>query len=188
MYTQASEKLVATKNLHTLHVVYIMLFMNYIYSTDLETEYLMHLQKLPKSELHLHLSGSYPKKHLYSIASPEQRVNLETALMHVAQRIDYHQVFAVFQSVSQIINTEEKVEQGVKALCDSLKEDGVAYVEIRSGLKNLGRGAEAYLNAILDGIRAENSPCFEACLLLSLQRNSTAHKNLRKYMQTALFS
>jgi adenosine deaminase len=150
-----------------------MLFMNYSYSTDLETEYLMHLQKLPKSELHLHLSGSYPKKYLYSIASPEQRVNLEAALMHVAQRIDYHQVFAVFQSVSQIINTEEKVQQGVKALCDSLKEDGVAYVEIRSGLKNLGRGAEAYLNAILDGIRAENSPCFEACLLLSLQRNST---------------
>jgi adenosine deaminase len=151
-------------------IVYLALFMK-LHAAD--SEFLAHLQTLPKSELHLHLSGSYPKQYLDSIASFEQRAKLETALTQVSQGVDYHQVFAVFQLVNQIIDTEEKVFHGVRALCAFLKEDGVTYAEIRSGLKNLGRGTEAYLKAILDGIEKENSHNFEARLLLSLQRNSS---------------
>lgn len=131
---------------------------------------LSYFQAIPKAELHLHLSGAYPKEYLFSIATEDQKVQLEKAVTQVAQKIDYRSVFAVFQWVHQIVNTEEKVTKGVEALCLALKEDGVSYVEIRSGLKNLGHGTEAYLKAILDGIDSQHH--LQATLLLSLQRNS----------------
>jgi len=51
-----------------------------------------------------------------------------------------------------------------------LSPNQVTYAEIRTGLKNLGHGYEAYLNAVLDGIKQST---FRAALLLSLQRNSS---------------
>lgn len=138
-----------------------------------EREDLEFFQRLPKAELHLHLSGSYPKEYLFSIASVEEKEKLENVLIQMGKRVDYHDAFDVFQCVHRIVNTEEKVAKGVEALCVALKEDGTAYVEIRSGLKNLGGGAEAYLNAILDGIKCQNSDHFQATLVLSLQRNSS---------------
>ncbi len=131
-------------------------------------------QSLPKAELHLHLSGAYPKDYLFSLANPEQRLSLEKALQLVRDKVDYHQVFHIFQLVHQLVNSEERVKEGVEALCTELKEDGITYVEIRSGLKNLGQGTEAYLRAILDGINEQNSVDFQARLLLSLQRNSSS--------------
>lgn len=128
---------------------------------------------LPKAELHLHLGGSYPKKYLFSIATPIQQEELETKLEWIAKGVNYHDAFSVFQLVSDIVNSEEKVQRGVEELCLSLQEDNVSYVEIRTGLKNLGKGYEAYLKAVLEGIKASKSNQFEANLLLSLQRNST---------------
>src|SRR5258708_1197295 len=115
----------------------IMLLMNSAHSAeyfDLEG----YLKKVPKAELHLHLSGSYPKSYLFSIATAEQKQKLENALTQIRERVDYHDVFRVFQLVNQIIDSEEKVQKGVEALCLALKEDGVVYTEIRSGLKDLG--------------------------------------------------
>lgn len=142
-------------------------------------------QRLPKAELHLHLSGSYPKEYLFSIASVEEKEKLENILTQVRGRVDYHDAFYVFQCVHRIVNTEEKVAKGVEALCLALKEDGISYVEIRSGLKNLGSGAEAYINAILDGIKCQNSERFQATLLLSLQRNSSP-SSVRETVDLAL--
>ncbi len=143
------------------------------------------LKKLPKAELHLHLSGSYPKSYLFSIATEEQKQKLENALTQIRKSVDYHEVFHVFQLVNQIIDTEEKVQKGVEALCLALKEDGVVYAEIRSGLKNLGEGPEAYLQAILEGMNIQNSDHFQAKLLLSLQRNSSL-KTVRETIDLAL--
>jgi adenosine deaminase len=155
-------------------IVSMFAFMNCAHSLEnSDADNLAYFQTLPKAELHLHLGGSYPKDYLFSIATAEQQHNLHQALIRVGEKVDYHDVFRVFQLVHHIIDTEDKVQKGVEALCLALKEDGVVYVEIRSGLKDLGYGAEAYLNAILDGIQAHNSDHFQANLLLSLQRHSS---------------
>ncbi len=136
-------------------------------------ETLMHFQSVPKAELHLHLGGAYPKEYLFSIATEEQKRELEEKLELIANGVDYHDVFRVFQIISQLVNSEEKIEEGVKALCVALQKDGVSYAEIRTGLKDLGKGFEAYLSSVLSGIKAMESELFQARLFLSLQRNSS---------------
>lgn len=129
--------------------------------------------ELPKAELHLHLGGAFPKEYLLSIATPEQQRELTTALQEVAEGMDYHAVFRVFGCISQIINSEEKLEEAVCSLCESLEKDRVYYVEIRTGLKDLGQGDEEYLRAVLRGIQKANTSHLKACVVLSLRRNSS---------------
>ena len=132
-----------------------------------------YLHGVPKAELHLHLSGSYPKEYLFSIASQSQKEELERNLDLIAKGLDYHVAFPVFQIIHQIVNTEEKVQRGVEELCLSLQDDGVTYVEIRTGLKDLGNGLEAYLTAVLDGIQAKASEKLKANVIVSVQRSSS---------------
>ncbi|MES2121838.1 MAG: hypothetical protein V4492_03550 [Chlamydiota bacterium] len=142
-------------------------------------------QQLRKAELHLHLGGSYPKEYLLSIATQEQKDQLEKELDAIAKGVSYCDVFAVFQLVGKIINSEEKVQEGVQQLCFELQKDYVDYVEIRTGLKDLGQGREAYLKAVLAGIQASKSPQFDAKVYLSLQRNSSA-ESVRETIHLAL--
>lgn len=143
-------------------------------NTLLGAEEISHFQKLPKAELHLHLGGSFPREYLFSIASPSEQEELTQALDLVAQGVDYHAAFRVFGLIAQIVNSEEKLQKGVKCLCKSLEEDGVRYVEIRTGLKNLGQGTEEYLKAVLRGIQEAASMQLKAKVVLSLQRSSSA--------------
>ncbi len=130
-------------------------------------------QQLPKAELHLHLGGSFPREYLFSIATTTQQEELSRALDLVGQRIDYHAGFRVFGLIAQIVNSEEKLQNGVSQLCKSLEEDHVRYVEIRTGLKDLGQGTEEYLKAVLRGIQETESTLLKANVVLSLQRSSS---------------
>ena len=130
-------------------------------------------QQLPKAELHLHLGGSYPLDYLLTIATNSQKDALLKNLDLIAKRVDYHEGFQVFSLIGQIVNTEEKVEKGTEALCHALAKDGVVYVEIRTGLKDLRDGLEGYLQAVLKGIQKGTSDRLQARLLLSLQRASS---------------
>lgn len=142
--------------------------MNFLFGAEKTLEF----HQLPKAELHLHLGGSFPKEYLFSIATTAEREELTEALDLVAQRIDYHAAFRVFALIAQIVNSEEKLQKGVSWLCHSLMTDGVCYVEIRTGLKNLGQGTEEYLKAVLKGIEEAQLPQLKANVVLSLQRNS----------------
>jgi adenosine deaminase len=128
---------------------------------------------IPKVELHLHLGGAYPLDYLFTIATEEQKANLVYMLDLISKGIDYHEGFQVFPLVSQIVDTDAKVEQGVELLCKSLQKDGVVYAEIRTGLKDLGNGLEGYLQSVLRGMHKANSERFESRLLLSLKRSSS---------------
>jgi adenosine deaminase len=86
----------------------------------------------------------------------------------------YSQVFKAFSVISGIVNSEQKVEDGTAALCRSLLDDGMVYAEIRTTLKDLGTGAEGYLQAVLRGIGRE--PSLQAAILLSLQRGFSQEK------------
>jgi adenosine deaminase len=131
------------------------------------------IRQMSKAELHLHLGGSYPIEYLRTIATPEQFAALQAGIDQLAGGIEYQKAFFVFGLVSQIVNSLEKVEQGTFALCRALQADGVAYVEIRTGLKDFGSGYEADLKAVLHGIERAQQPDFKARVLLSVQRSST---------------
>lgn len=133
----------------------------------------MQWQQVPKAELHLHLGGSFPKEFLFSLATPQQQLALENGIRMIEEGIDYSAAFQVFLLIRDIVNTEEKLKQGVIALCQSLKQDNVCYVEIRTGVKDLGQGDEECLKAVLTGINASLSDDFQAKVILSLQRSST---------------
>lgn len=128
-------------------------------------------RKAPKAELHLHLGGSYPYEYLLSIATPEQKQELHESLEWIGRKVDYHEAFKIFNTVNQIVDTEEKVEKGVASLCSWFEADGVVYAEIRTGLRDLGHGHEEYLQAVLRGLEAA-SKNVEVRLLLSLKRSS----------------
>lgn len=128
---------------------------------------------IPKAELHLHLGGAYPLEFLLKIATPQQSAKLLDNLELVSKGMNYQSVFQVFSVVSQIVNSDSKVEEGTYALCQALKADGVVYAEIRTGLKDLGNGAESYLQSVLRGMERAQSTQFTSNLLLSLQRSSS---------------
>ena len=135
--------------------------------------YLHIFKTIPKAELHLHLSGAYPLKYLLSIASPEDAQQLQYQLNQVSQGMPYKKVLSIFSIVTRIVNSNSKVKWGTYSLCRSLREDGVTYAEIRTGLKDFGSGYEQYLRAVLDGIKKAQTDDFKAKLLISLQRSSS---------------
>ncbi len=148
-----------------------------IMNSLLADETLLSFKQLPKAELHLHLGGSFPQEYLFSIAAADQREQLACFLDLISQGVDYHRGFQVFGLIAQIVNSEEKLQNGVSWLCRTLEEDGVQYVEIRTGLKDLGQGTEEYLKAVLRGIQesgAGKSFKLKAKIVLSLQRSSSA--------------
>ena len=132
------------------------------------------VMRLPKVELHLHLSGAYPLDYLEEIASPSDFKQLKKYLDRNPNDIDYHRWFDVFNVIEKIVNTEEKVEEGVVRLCHAMKDDGLVYLEMRTGLKDLGGGLRGYFEAVQRGIaRGMAESGLEVRLILSVRRFSS---------------
>jgi len=114
----------------------------------------MEITNIPKIELHIHLSGAYPEDYLKKIAKKEDYIQLKNFLKLInARKIDYNSVFNVFNIINRIVDNEDKVMKGVYQLCKNLVKEKIIYMELRTGLKDLGKGKEAYLRAIIEGIR-----------------------------------
>jgi adenosine deaminase len=131
-------------------------------------------KNLEKSELHLHIGGSWPIGYLETIAEPQQFSKLNQLLDQIQNgEVDYHQTFAVFHLIYQLMNSDERIENGTAALCENLWQDRVTYAEFRTGLKNLGSGLEGYLQSVLRGIeRGTEGKSFQVNLILSLRRDT----------------
>ncbi len=131
---------------------------------------------LAKSELHLHIGGSWPLNYLEKIAEPDQFLDLCHMLKKIQNReASYHEAFRAFTLVEKIVDSEEKVEKGVVALCEDLIQDNVVYAEFRTGIKDLGSGLEEYLQAVLKGIqKGTKDSSLQVGLVLSLRRNSSS--------------
>lgn len=127
------------------------------------------MQTLRKSEYHIHLGGSWPLEYLREIATTEEFNDLCAMIRQIDQGMDYHEAFQVFHLIGKIINTDQKVEDGVIALCKELIQDNVVYVELRTGLKDLGSGFRGYLEAVLRGMAKER---IKVGVILSLRRDT----------------
>ena len=126
-------------------------------------------------ELHIHIGGSIPLEYLKTIANDNDYNDLVDILAKVkSKEVDYHRAFDAFLFVNKIMNTDDKIENGTKALCIELVNDNVKYVELRTGLKALDGTLETYLLAVLEGIKkgTENND-LTAKLILSLRRDTT---------------
>mgnify|MGYP003386786391 FL=1 len=136
------------------------------------------METIEKTDLHIHLGGSFPMSYLETISTPNEIQQLKSFIQKMKEKgetMDYHACFGAFSLVSKIVNNNSKIENGTAALCQCLAADGVTYVEIRTSLKNLNEeGHEAYLNAIFSGIRkgCANTK-LRAAILLSVKRNSS---------------
>ncbi len=137
------------------------------------------MEKLKKVELHLHLGGSFPLSFLKTIATSSEIDELGRWLAQLEEKVNYHDGFKVFELVGKIVNTNKKIEDGTRAVCASLIADGVSYVEIRTGLKDLGSGLEEYLLAVLRGLRVgcENNDLVAACVETRLGQKCNKHLN-----------
>lgn len=133
------------------------------------------MQQIDKVELHLHLGGSWPLEYLKKIADVDNYQKLEAMIDRLADGVDYHEAFEIFGLISTLVDTNQKVEDGVVALCKELAADRVTYVEIRTGLKDLGSGLRGYLEAVLRGIaRGCVGVPLKVGLILSLRRDSSS--------------
>lgn len=150
-----------------------------IISTIASSLTLEEIKQWDKVELHLHLGGAYPKEYLRSIATDQQMAQLEQELEKIHNGVDYEEAFPIFELIGRLVNTEEKVKDGLIALCRWLEADHVIYAEIRTGLKDMGQGDEHYLQTLLEGIRDGETEWFTPRLLLSLRRFSTVEQAKR---------
>jgi adenosine deaminase len=149
------------------------------------------MERIQKTDLHIHLGGSWPMRYLQTIGDPDDVQKLKEFLsaMELKTETDYHKCFEAFALASKIVNSNSRVKDGTIELCRELAQNGVVYTEIRTGLKNYdGEGYETYLEAVMEGIREGclNSS-LQAYLILSLKRNSSVElaqetlRLLRKY-------
>lgn len=156
--------------------IIVILSMNLIRQMAADDKVLLQqIKKIEKAELHLHLGGSWPLEFLKTIADSESFAKLTVMLDRMEEGMEYEQAFAIFDLVGKMVNTDQKVEDGAIALCKQLIDDNVAYVEIRTGLKDLGSGIEGYLQALLRGIKkgCANSS-LTAKIILSVRRDSSS--------------
>jgi adenosine deaminase len=132
------------------------------------------MKNINKSEQHLHIGGSWPLSFLKEVATPEEYAALTGMIDQIQEGLDYHAAFQVFVLIGKIMNTEERIENGVAALCADLIRDQVTYAEFRTGLKNLGNGFEGYLESVLRGIEKGTAGThLKVGLILSLRRDTT---------------
>lgn len=132
------------------------------------------LKSLPKFNAHCHLGGEIPTPTLRKYANKEQIEALETAMAEISAGKEYEKAFSIFPLISQIINTHEKLKEGVYETCQRFKSDNNQLVLMRTGLKSLeNRDYEEYLKTVLDGIIEASAADFSVLLMLSLKRTSS---------------
>ncbi|KAF5403473.1 Adenosine deaminase [Paragonimus heterotremus] len=131
-------------------------------------------EKLPKIELHAHLSGSVSRSTLCSLLNEERGVD-RSASLPVIENDDMGSLarcFQLFQVLHSVITTVEIVERVTIEVIEEFAEDGVIYLELRTTLRPLPT-LHAYLEAVMRGLMTAPSVVdgkLDARLLLSIDR------------------
>ncbi|KAF2087975.1 Metallo-dependent hydrolase [Saccharata proteae CBS 121410] len=144
-------------------------------------------QRLPKIELHAHLSGSISRDCLHHIWEQKTRldpaVGLEDPLVAIPPgKVDYNleTFFPLFSSyIYKLCSDLPSIKYSTNAVLDAFRADNVVHLELRTtprAIPHHGITKTAYVKTILDCIREHNEQPgnpMRSSLILSIDRRNT---------------
>ncbi|KAI5816282.1 hypothetical protein BZA77DRAFT_280800 [Pyronema omphalodes] len=145
-------------------------------------------KRLPKIELHAHLSGSIRRDTLHQIwqqkKSESPELALEDPLLVIPEEgvTDINAFFPLFSKyIYALINTVSAVEFSTRAVLNDFCADGVIYLELRTTPRDFpetGLTKQKYVETVLDTISQFNASTgkMKAKLILSIDRRDDVEK------------
>ncbi|KAK4169390.1 hypothetical protein QBC43DRAFT_61388 [Cladorrhinum sp. PSN259] len=146
-------------------------------------------KKLPKIELHAHLSGSISRQTLHEVwlqkkQSDPQIVNLQDPLIEMPpgkHDYDLKTFFPLFSSyIYNLINDAPALRYTTLSVLKDFAADGVVYLELRTtprAMPSAGITARDYIQIILDTIEefesSSQEPSLRTKLILSIDRRNS---------------
>ncbi|KAK7192030.1 hypothetical protein DPSP01_003898 [Paraphaeosphaeria sporulosa] len=145
-------------------------------------------RRLPKIELHAHLTGSISRACLHDIWETRRQhdpeLQLDDPLVAIPpDKVDYdvQTFFPLFSSyIYKLCDDLPSIEFSTKRVLEDFQADGVVYVELRTtprAIPNRGITKDDYVKTILDVLRNHNDQVgntMRAFLILSIDRRNTA--------------
>jgi len=143
-------------------------------------------RQMPKTDLHLHLSGSAPLPFLKKIMqkgglSPE---DIRTKLCIPDEYKDLADFLRVYCNTAWGVNSPQDFKEVTHALCTSAAEENVQYLEIRTSVFKKGSHPDEILQAVTDGIQqakgelAQNGFEQTAKIIVLAQRHESAERSM----------
>ncbi|KAH8722449.1 hypothetical protein GQ44DRAFT_741659 [Phaeosphaeriaceae sp. PMI808] len=144
--------------------------------------------RLPKIELHAHLTGSISRQCLHDIwetkKAQDPALDLEDPLLAIPpEKVDYDikTFFPLFSSyIYKLCNDFTSVQYSTQAVLQDFQSDGVVYLELRTTPRAMpvaNMTKEDYVRSVLDILNAHNNNAhntMRAFLILSIDRRNTA--------------
>ncbi|KAK6350120.1 hypothetical protein TWF696_006367 [Orbilia brochopaga] len=141
-------------------------------------------KRLPKIELHAHLTGSIRRETLGEIwrrrKEQEPDFDLEDPLVAMPPgKVDFHlkTFFPLFSKYTyNLVNSEWSVAYATKRVLRDFEADGVAYLELRTiprAFEETGLTKENYVATILNTIRDYPTDKMHTRLILAIDRQNT---------------
>ncbi|KAF1957707.1 Metallo-dependent hydrolase [Byssothecium circinans] len=150
-------------------------------SAPVDLEY---TRRLPKIELHAHLTGSISRECLHEIwktkRAQEPELDLDDPLTAISLDNDINTFFPLFSTyIYKLCNTLPSIEYSTKAVLNDFQSDGVTYLELRTTPRAIPENnitKDAYITTILTLLHAHNTNpanSMKAHLILSIDRRHT---------------
>lgn len=146
-------------------------------------------QAVPKTELHMHLSGSAPieliQDFLREQEVPEKDIQQQTVLADRYSDLD--DFLATYYKVPAVIKTPEHFRRASKAIILNAAAENVRYTEIRSSIlskdpdstpRQLVEAIEAGIREGIDEVRRKKGWTMQAGLIILAQRAGTPEQSL----------
>ena len=148
--------------------------------TDVNADF---TKRLPKIELHAHLTGSITPQCLHEIWTQRKRSEPDLALedplkvLSKDQRWNIVTFFPIFsQYIYELCSTPASILYSTNAVLQDFKDDGVVYLELRTTPRSSASiSKDDYVASILDCIRGfTDRAAMPTYLILSIDRRNTA--------------
>ncbi|KAH7324945.1 adenosine deaminase [Stachybotrys elegans] len=146
-------------------------------------------KRLPKAELHAHLTGSISVATLHKIwlqrKNSDPGFSMEDPLIALPPEKVSYDVFAFFplfdNYIYELCSNIEAIEYATDEVLRDFEQDGVRYLELRTTPRqSAGLTKEQYVSTVLDCIDAFDQQNMSTFLILSVDRRNT----LEQAMQT----
>ncbi|CAL2032539.1 unnamed protein product [Caenorhabditis brenneri] len=142
---------------------------------QIQENFLPRFQKMPKVELHAHLSGSISRKTIeFLMNSDLKRAKQILSKYHLNEPKDMDRVFDTFGIIHEILEKPEALRVATLEMVRDFVKDGCVYLEIRTGPKNTPfMTKETYLKVVVDAVKEAQleHPQIKVFLVISFDRS-----------------